>query len=63
MAVLKLKKHDEKREIEFELKFLATLTTHQRFELMFEKTKQLISLNKKRYANRKTTEVIKREPH
>ena len=63
MAVLKLKKHDEKKEIEFELKYLSSLTTRQRFELMFAKTQELRSLNKKRYANRKTTQIIKREPH
>ena len=62
MAVLKLKKHDEKKEIEFELKYLATLTTRQRFELMFTKTKELLSLLKKPNANRKVTEVIKRKP-
>ncbi|MBN1972679.1 MAG: hypothetical protein JW787_03515 [Sedimentisphaerales bacterium] len=62
MAILKLDKHDEKKEIEFELKYLASLTTRQRFELMFEKTQQLRSLNKKRYANRKTTQIIKRKP-
>jgi hypothetical protein len=62
MAILKLDKHDEDKEIEFELKYLASLTTRQRFELMFEKTQQLRSLNKKQYANRKTTQIIKRDP-
>jgi len=37
MAVLKLDKHDEEREIEFELAYLASLTTQERFELMFWK--------------------------
>jgi len=36
MAVLKLNKHDEAKEIEFELKYLTSLTTQQRFELMLD---------------------------
>ena len=61
MAVLKLDKHNEKKEIEFELEYLASLTTRQRFELMFRKTKEMLSLLK-RNERRKTTEVIKRKP-
>ncbi len=41
MAVLKLSKHDEKREIEFELKYLLSLTTRQRFPMMFKKTQEM----------------------
>jgi hypothetical protein len=37
MAILKLDKHDENKEIEFELDYLTSLTTQQRFELMFKK--------------------------
>lgn len=62
MAVLKLDKHDEDKEIEFELDYLTSLTTQQRFEMMFRKTKEMLSLRKKRNANRKTTEIIKRKP-
>ena len=62
MAILKLKKHNEKKEIEFELDYLASLTTKQRFELMFRKTREMLSLQKKRNANRKTTKIIKRKP-
>jgi hypothetical protein len=58
MAVLKLKKHDEKKEIEFELKYLMSLTTRQRFELMFEKSRQMARLLKKN-CGRKTV-VVKR---
>lgn len=62
MAILKLDKYDEDREIEFELDYLTSLTTRQRFELMFRKTEELLSLRKKKIARRKTPEVIKREP-
>jgi len=62
MAILKLDRHNEDKEIEFELDYLASLTTQQRFELMFRKTEELLSLRKKKITRRKTTEVIKREP-
>jgi hypothetical protein len=62
MAILKLDKHNEDKEIEFELDYLASLTTQQRFELMFRKTQEMLSLRKKRNAHGKTTEIIKRKP-
>jgi hypothetical protein len=60
MAVLKLNKHDEKKEIEFELDYLSSLTTKQRFQMMFEKSRQTATLLRKN-GRRKTTEVIKRK--
>ncbi len=60
MAVLKLKKHDEKKEIEFELDYLMSLTTKQRFQMMFEKSRQMVSLLR-RNGRRKTTKVVKRK--
>ena len=66
MAILKLDKHDEKKEIEFELDYLTSLTTQQRFEMMFQKRKEILdilsSATGKRNERRKTTEIIKREP-
>ena len=62
MAILKLDRHNEDKEIEFELDYLTSLTTQQRFELMFRKTEELLSLRKKKITRRKTTEVIKRKP-
>ncbi len=62
MAILKLDSHNEKKEIEFELDYLTCLTTGERFEMMSRKTLEMLSLNKKQNANRKTTEIIKREP-
>jgi hypothetical protein len=60
MAVLKLKKHDENKEIDFELKYLRSLTTRQRFEMMFKRSRQVARLLK-RNGRRKTTKVIKRK--
>ena len=61
MAILKLDKHNEEKEIEFELDYLTSLTTQQRFELMFRKTKEMLNLHK-RNERRKTTKIIKRKP-
>ena len=60
MAVLKLNKHDEKKEIEFELDYLTSLTIQQRFRMMFEKTRQVVSLLN-RNEHQKTTEIVKRK--
>lgn len=60
MAVLKLKKHDENREIDFELDYLLSLTTKQRFEMMFEKSRQMAALLRKN-GRRKTPKVVKRK--
>jgi hypothetical protein len=38
MAILKLDKHNEAKEIEFELDYLTSLSTGERFEMMFQKT-------------------------
>ncbi len=62
MVILKLDRHDEDREIEFELNYLASLTTRQRFQMMFTKTKELLNLLTRPNANRKITEIIKRKP-
>jgi len=62
MVILKLDRHDEDREIKFELNYLASLTTRQRFQMMFTKTKELLNLLTRPNANRKITEIIKRKP-
>ena len=61
MAILKLDKYDEDKEIEFELDYLTSLTTSQRFEMMFTKTREMLRLLKKD-GRRTTTEIIKRKP-
>ncbi len=59
MAVLKLKKDDEQQEIEFELDYLTSLTTQQRFQMMIQKSREMILLLR-RNGHRKATQVIKR---
>jgi hypothetical protein len=62
VAILKLDRHDEDKEIEFELDYLTSLTTSQRFQMMFKKTREMLSLREKKNAHRAGTEVIKRDP-
>jgi len=73
MAILKLDRHNEDKEIEFELDYLKSLTTRQRFQMMSRKTQEMLSLLSppqgiprtaagRRNEHRKTTEIIKREP-
>jgi hypothetical protein len=59
MAVLKLVNDNRSREIEFELDFLLSLTTQQRFDMMLRKSRQMKALSRKN-GRRKTAEVIKR---
>jgi len=40
--ILKLPKDDPEREREFELEFLLSLTTQQRFEMMFRNQRQVM---------------------
>ena len=61
MAILKLDEHNEEKEIEFELDYLTSLTTKQRFQMMFQKREEMLSLLK-RNERRKATEIIKRKP-
>jgi hypothetical protein len=61
MAILKLDEHNEEKEIEFELDYLTSLTTRQRFQMMFQKREEMLSLLK-RNERRKATEIIKRKP-
>ena len=59
MAVLKLEKDDDRQEIEFELDYLASLTTRQRFEMMAQKSLEMILLLKQN-GHRKSTQITKR---
>ncbi len=59
MAVLKLKKANENQEIEFELDYLASLTTRQRFQMMLLKSREM-ALLLKRNGRRRSTQVVKR---
>jgi len=60
MAILKLEGHDEDKEIEFELDYLASLTTRQRFEMMFAKTREMRRFLGKTNKGKAVTEVIRR---
>jgi hypothetical protein len=58
-SILKLHRHNEKAEITFELKFQMSLTTRQRFEMMFKKTEEMRKLLEQS-GHRKAFEIIKR---
>lgn len=57
--ILKLKHHNSRKEIEFELKYLKSLTIKKRFEMMFKKTQEMVGLLE-RNGHRKPFEIIKR---
>lgn len=59
MPVLKLRQHDENREIEFELRYLLSLTTKQRFQMMLKKTQEMRRLAGK-HGYGKATQILKR---
>lgn len=58
-TVLKLDKHNEKKEIDFELSYLRSLSVRQRFELMIVRTKEILTLLEQS-GHRKPFEIIKR---
>ncbi len=58
-TVLKLDNHNERQEIDFELDYLASLTTQQRFQMMLQKSREM-ALLLKRNGRRKSTQVTKR---
>lgn len=57
--ILKLADHDDDKEIEFELNYLLSLTTQQRFQMMLQKTREMRNLLKN-HGYRKTTQITKR---
>jgi len=59
-GILILKNPDEKREIEFELNYLLSLSLDQRFLLMETKSKELKS-NLIKNGHRETNQIIKRK--
>ena len=59
-GILVLRKPDEKREIEFELNYLSSLSLSQRFLLMQTKSRELKS-NLINNGHRETTPIIKRK--
>jgi hypothetical protein len=59
-GILVLRKPDRKREIEFELQYLASLSLSQRFSLMLKKSEELRA-NLINNGHRETSAIIKRK--
>lgn len=59
VPILKLNKHNERKEMEFELKYLKSLSVKKRFEVMFKKSKEMVDLLE-RSGHRRPSEIIKR---
>ena len=59
MPILKLDHDDESSEIEFELRYLKSLTVKERFLLMMRKSEEMKKLARNR-GHRKSPEIIKR---
>ena len=57
--ILKLDDHNEEKEIEFELSWLLSLSLQERFQLMFNKTKELTELAETN-GHRRPDRIIKR---
>ena len=58
-TILKLSRHNTKKEIDFELKYLRSLSIKKRFEMMSKKTKEIVEFLE-RHGHRKPFEIIKR---
>jgi len=58
--ILKAKKTNNKKELQFELDYQQSLTLKQRFEMMFKKSNQIKEMLIKN-GHRKPFEVIKRK--
>ena len=54
-----LDEQDEEHELEFELDYLATLTTQQRFEMMFRRSREFKEMLEQ-YEPRRPAEIVKR---
>ena len=59
MPVLKLKRHNERKEIDFELDYLLSLTVQERFRMMFARSQEILQ-RLKRNGPRNTPQVFKR---
>ena len=57
--ILKLNRHNAKKEIDFEVRYLKSLSVKDRFEMMFKKTKEMLDLLGK-HGNRRSFKIIKR---
>ena len=59
MPILKLSKHNKQKEVEFELRYLSSLTIQERFQMMFNKSMEIRALLQ-RHEHRKPAKVFKR---
>ncbi len=57
--ILKLAGHDEEKEIEFELEYLASLTFEERLKMMREKSQEMLK-QMVEHGHRSPFEVLKR---
>lgn len=57
--ILILENHDENQEIEFELRWLLSLTVEERFQLMIRRTQELLQLLENS-GHRTPSSIIKR---
>lgn len=58
--ILKLKRDNPKKELQFEIDYQSSLTTKERFEMMFKRSNQLKEMLIKN-GHRKPFEIIKRK--
>lgn len=58
--ILKLKRHNRNKEIDFELDYLSSLTKNERFQMMLKKSKEMRGLLEKS-GYRRPFEIIKRK--
>lgn len=59
-GILLLKHSDEKKEIEFELDYLTSLSVKKRFKLMHQKSQELLN-NLEKNGHRRASQIIKRK--
>lgn len=59
MPILKINKDDMDRELDFELEYLLSLTTQERFRMMFEKSIMMAELLQQN-GHREANKIIKR---
>lgn len=57
--ILKLTRHNQKQEREFEVRFLQSLTITQRFAFMRQKSQELRNLLES-HGHRRTLQIVKR---
>ncbi|OGX02778.1 MAG: hypothetical protein A2Y00_08185 [Omnitrophica WOR_2 bacterium GWF2_43_52] len=57
--ILKLSRNNPKKELDFEIQYLSSLSVKQRFEMMLKKSREMVALLEKS-GHRRPFEIIKR---